>query len=112
MSQATGTFREHVTSAAAAAAHARTLKQLLRWGLMAGGALALVIGGAFYWLSGGRRIDTDDAYLRADSTILSTDVSGVVASIPVDGGKAVTKGQMSGLAGTWMAAMHRDQRAE
>jgi membrane fusion protein, multidrug efflux system len=60
---------------------------------MAGGVLAVVIGG-FYWLSGGRWIDTDDAYVQADSMILSTDVSGIVVSIPVHEGEAVTEGQI------------------
>ena len=65
----------------------------LRWGLMAAGVLAVVVGGGLYWLSGGRWIDTDDAYVQADSMTLSTDVSGVVATIPVHEGEAVTKGQ-------------------
>jgi membrane fusion protein (multidrug efflux system) len=72
----------------------RSHKNLLRYGLMAGGVLAVVIGGGFYWLSGGRWVDTDDAYVQADSMTLSTDVSGIVASIPVREGQAVTKGQI------------------
>jgi membrane fusion protein (multidrug efflux system) len=39
-------------------------------------------------------VDTDDAYVQADSMTLSTDVSGIVASIPVHEGEAVTKGQI------------------
>ena len=39
-------------------------------------------------------MDTDDAYVQADSMMLSTDVSGIVASIPVHEGEAVTKGQV------------------
>jgi membrane fusion protein (multidrug efflux system) len=61
---------------------------------MAGGVLAVVIGGGAYWLSSGRWVDTDDAYVQADSMTLSTDVSGIVASIPVHEGEAVTKGQV------------------
>ena len=61
---------------------------------MAGGVLAVLIGGGFYWLSGGRWEETDDAYVQADSMVLSTDVSGIVASIPVHEGEAVTKGQI------------------
>nr|WP_294551540.1 HlyD family secretion protein [uncultured Rhodopila sp.] len=72
----------------------RSGRQLLRWGLMAGGVLAVVIGGGAFWLSGGRWVDTDDAYVQADSMTLSTDVSGIVASIPVHEGEAVTKGQI------------------
>src|SRR5471032_1842284 len=92
MSQATATFREDITPRPAT--RGRSRKKLLRWGLMAGGVLAVVIGGGFYWLSSGRWVETDDAYVQADSMTLSTDVSGVVASIPVHEGQAVTKGQI------------------
>jgi membrane fusion protein, multidrug efflux system len=62
--------------------------------LMTGGVLAVVVGGGFYWLSGGRWIETDDAYVQADSMTVSTDVAGIVDSIPVREGEAVTKGQI------------------
>ena len=91
MSQATTTFREDI--ATRPAVRSRASKKLLRWGLMAGGILAVVIGGGLYWLSSGRWVETDDAYVQADSMVLSTDVSGIVASIPVHEGQAVTKGQ-------------------
>ena len=92
MSQSATTFREGITTRPPA--RARTRKNMLRWGLMAGGVVAVVIGGGFYWLTGGRWVETDDAYVQADSMTLSTDVSGVVASIPVHEGEAVTKGQI------------------
>lgn len=92
MSQATTTFRDDVITRPAA--RSRSRKNLLRWGLMAGGVLAVVIGGGFYWLSSGRWVETDDAYVQADSMVLSTDVSGIVASIPVHEGEAVKKGQI------------------
>jgi membrane fusion protein (multidrug efflux system) len=66
----------------------------LRYTLMVGGVLAVLVGGTAYWLSGGRWIDTDDAYVQADSMTLSTDVSGIVVSIPVHEGEAVKKGQV------------------
>jgi membrane fusion protein (multidrug efflux system) len=92
MSHTADVFREDV--AARPAARGRSRKKLLRWVLMAGGVLAVAVGGGFYWLSGGRWIDTDDAYVQADSMTVSTDVSGIVASIPVHEGEAVTKGQI------------------
>jgi membrane fusion protein (multidrug efflux system) len=61
---------------------------------MAGGLLAVVVGGGLYWLSSGRWIDTDDAYVQADSMTVSTDVSGIVAAIPVHEGEVVHKGQV------------------
>ena len=92
MSHATTTFREDI--ATRPASRARSRKKLLRWGLMAGGVVAVVIGGGAYWLSSGRWVDTDDAYVQADSMVLSTDVSGIVAAIPVHEGEAVAKGQV------------------
>jgi membrane fusion protein (multidrug efflux system) len=92
MSHATTTFREEIT--AAPAVQGRSRRQSLRWGLMAGGVLAVIIGGGAYWLSSGRWVETDDAYVQADSMTMSTDVSGIVASIPVHEGQAVTKGEI------------------
>ncbi len=89
--QATSSYREDIATRPAGA-KGRSRKKLLRWGLMAGGVLAVVIGGGFYWLSGGRWVDTDDAYVQADSMTLSTDVSGIVAAIPVHEGQMVTAG--------------------
>jgi membrane fusion protein (multidrug efflux system) len=92
MSHATTTFREDI--ATRPAARVRSRKTLFRWGLMAGGVVAVIIGGGLYWLSSGRWEDTDDAYVQADSVTLSTDVSGVVDSIPVHEGQAVSKGEV------------------
>ena len=92
MSQATTTFRDDV--ATRPVIRSRSRKKLLRWGLMAGGVLAVVIGGGLYWLSSGRWVETDDAYVQADSMTLSTDVSGIVTSIPIHEGEPVTKGQI------------------
>jgi membrane fusion protein (multidrug efflux system) len=92
MSQAVSPFRDD----AGARPHgsSRTQRKLIRWGLMAGGVLAVIIGGGAWWLSGGRWVDTDDAIVQADSMTVSTDVSGIVASIPVHEGEAVKKGQV------------------
>ncbi len=92
MSQAATTFREDV--ATRPAVRSRSRRKLIRWALMAGGVLAVILGGGFYWLSSGRWIDTDDAYVQADSMTMSTDVSGIVTTIPVHEGEAVRKGQI------------------
>ena len=92
MSQSAATYQGDILSRPAS--RGRSRKQLLRWGLMAGGVLAVVVGGGAYWLNGGRWVDTDDAYVQADSMTLSTDVSGIVATIPVHEGEEVTKGQV------------------
>src|SRR5215467_10138876 len=46
--------------------------------LMAAGILFAIIGGWNGWVGGGGTQKTDDAYLRADITPLSTKVSGTV----------------------------------
>ena len=93
MSNAAAAFQEDVASPPVQA-RGRSRRRLLRWGLMAGGVAAVIIGSGAWWLSSGRWIGTDDAYVQADSMTLSTDVSGVVADIPVHEGQAVTKGQV------------------
>jgi membrane fusion protein (multidrug efflux system) len=93
MSHATTAFRDDIATRPAPG-RTRSHKKILRYGLMAGGVLAVVIGGGYYWLSSGRWVDTDDAYVQADSMTLSTDVSGIVASNPVHEGEAVKKGQV------------------
>ena len=57
-------------------------------------AFVLVIGAGWYWLSGGRYAETTDAYVQADVLDVSTDVSGIVAEIPVHEGQHVTTGQV------------------
>jgi membrane fusion protein, multidrug efflux system len=68
--------------------------RLLRWLLMGGGVLVVLVGAVLYWLNGGRYASTDDAYLQADDLTLSTDVSGIVTDIPVHEGEAIKQGQV------------------
>ncbi|MDQ2802303.1 MAG: HlyD family secretion protein [Pseudomonadota bacterium] len=62
--------------------------------LMAGGILVVAVGAATFWLTGGRYVAVDDAYVQAAKEPLSTDVSGVVAAVPVTEGQHVTKGEV------------------
>jgi membrane fusion protein (multidrug efflux system) len=66
----------------------------LRTALMAGGILAVVIGSGTVWLSGGRYASTDDAYVQAAKLLVSTDVSGLVASVDVRNNQPVKSGQL------------------
>lgn len=76
----------------AIAHRARMLK--LRYGLFALGAIVLVVGGGYYWLSGGRYVETDDAYVQANVLNVTTDVSGLVKQILVHEGETVKPGQV------------------
>ncbi|HET6182376.1 MAG TPA: HlyD family secretion protein [Acetobacteraceae bacterium] len=62
--------------------------------LMIGGILVVAVGAAEFWLHGGRYVDVDDAYVQAAKEPLSTDVSGIVAEIPVHEGQIVKKGDV------------------
>ncbi|MEG6508011.1 HlyD family secretion protein [Methyloligella sp. 2.7D] len=55
--------------------------------------LALVVGGYFY-VTGGAVMDSDNAYVRADTVSVSTDVSGIVESVAVHDNEQVKKGQV------------------
>lgn len=55
--------------------------------------VALVVGGYFY-VTGGRVMSTDNAYVQADTVGISTDVAGIVASIAVDDNQRVKKGDI------------------
>ncbi|HVC60891.1 MAG TPA: HlyD family secretion protein [Acetobacteraceae bacterium] len=76
------------------AARGRRRVRLLRWVLMGGGVIVVAAGALLYWLDGGRYASTDDAYVQADGLTLSTDVSGIVADIPVHEGETVKQGQV------------------
>jgi len=72
----------------------RTWKQAL--GSVA--ALAVLAGAAgfgWYWFETGRYVQsTDDAYVKADYTIVAPKVSGYIAAVQVDDNQAVTAGQI------------------
>ena len=62
--------------------------------LMLGGIALVVAGVGYYWLTGGRVVSIDDAYVRAAKEVIATDVSGIVASVPVHEGQRVQKGDV------------------
>jgi membrane fusion protein (multidrug efflux system) len=64
----------------------------LRWALFALLPIALA-GGAYWYVTGGRFMSTDDAYVDADKVGVSTDVSGIVQDVDVRDNQHVTAGQ-------------------
>jgi len=77
-----------------APARRRVSRAALRPILMLGGILVVAVGALTWWITGGRYVDIDDAYVRAAKESLSTDVSGIVADVPVHEGQFVKKGQV------------------
>ena len=77
-----------------APARKRIGRAALRPILMLGGIVLVVVGVGYYWITGGQVVSIDDAYVRAAKLVISTDVSGIVASVPVHEGQRVKKGDM------------------
>jgi membrane fusion protein, multidrug efflux system len=72
----------------------REFRRLLRPLLMLGGIAIVVVGALTFWITGGRYVSIDNAYVRAAKEALSTDVSGIVIDVPVHEGQRVKKGDV------------------
>ena len=96
MSQAAtaGSSAPSVPRVTEAPSRRRVSRATLRPILMLGGILVVAAGAATWWVTGGRYVDIDDAYVRAAKESLATDVSGIVAEVPVHEGQFVRKGQV------------------
>jgi membrane fusion protein (multidrug efflux system) len=70
----------------------------LRLVLMIAGAVALLIGlacyGVYYWKDGQFLVSTDDAYIDADSVIVSPKISGYISDVAVEDNQTVRAGQV------------------
>jgi membrane fusion protein (multidrug efflux system) len=53
-----------------------------------------LIAGAYWYVTGGQVMSTDDAYVEADKVGISTDVSGIVKDIDVSNNQEVAAGQV------------------
>src|ERR1700731_652275 len=68
-------------------------RRWVRWVSFALLPLAL-IAGAYWFVTGGQVMSTDDAYVEADKVGISTDVSGIVTEIGVSNNQEVAEGQV------------------
>jgi membrane fusion protein (multidrug efflux system) len=73
---------------------ARRGSRLARPILMIGGVVLVIVASFYWWLQGGRTITIDNAYVRAAKEVLSTDINGIVAEVPVHEGQLVQKGDV------------------
>ncbi|WP_323146593.1 HlyD family secretion protein [Pseudomonas marginalis] len=71
----------------------RPKRQMVRTALFTLLPIALLVGGYLY-VTGGQIIYTDNAYIQADHVGVSTDVSGLVASVVVKDNQRVVEGQV------------------
>ena len=67
---------------------------MLRAVLMGGAVLVVGLVGLWLWLSGGRYVVVEDAYVRAAKLMVTTEVSGIVARVEVREGARVKKGDV------------------
>ena len=68
-------------------------KQWLR-GLAVFSVFVLILGGAYWFFFKYNRVSTDNAYVMADSAMISSRISGTVQDISVDNDTSVTPGQV------------------
>ncbi len=68
-------------------------RRRIRWVLFALLPLAL-IAGAYWYVTGGQVMSTDDAYVQAETVGVSTDVAGIVQEIDVTENQHVEPGQV------------------
>ena len=68
---------------------ARLRRDLMIWGVAVVACVSLAL-----WLTGGRYVSTDDAYVHAAKLMVTTDVSGLVKSVDVTQGEHVKAGQV------------------
>jgi membrane fusion protein, multidrug efflux system len=86
--------RSHSATAPAALSNKATpAKRWVRWGLFLLLPVALIIGGYAY-VTGGRVMSTENAYVEADKVGLATDVSGIVTTIEVGENQKVGAGEV------------------
>jgi membrane fusion protein, multidrug efflux system len=70
------------------------LGERLRVPLMLLGVAAVLIAALTFWLTGGRYMSTDDAYVQAARTSISSNIAGQVARILVHDNEPVHRGQL------------------
>jgi membrane fusion protein (multidrug efflux system) len=66
----------------------------LRAALMLGGIAGVGIVAVLSWISGGRILSVDNAYVRAGKLVVATDVAGIVQSVEVRDGQRVHRGDV------------------
>ena len=76
------------------AVKSRPRRRLLRPILMLGGIGLVAAGSVYFYLNGGQIVSIDNAYVRSDKLSVATDVSGLVADVPVHEGQSVHKGDV------------------
>jgi membrane fusion protein, multidrug efflux system len=64
----------------------------LRLALMISVPVVLAVAGGYFWLTGGRYVDTDNAYVQQTKVAISADISGRIMSVAVHENQLVAAG--------------------
>ncbi|MBO9509154.1 HlyD family secretion protein [Thalassospira sp. A3_1] len=73
---------------------AKRKKHWLRPVLLLAGPLAVIIGGAYWYYSGGRFVGTENAYIHADMVAISPQIDGPISEILIHENQRVEKGDV------------------
>jgi membrane fusion protein (multidrug efflux system) len=73
---------------------ARPRRNLVRPILLIGGPVIVIAVALYMYLSGGRYVSTDNAYVQADKVTITTEVTGTVAEVAVANNQLVPAGQL------------------
>ena len=91
---AVGARRSGIDGRPAIIGRQRSLRQRLRLPLMIAGPVVVLLIAGYWYLTGGRYVSTDDAYVQAARVAISTDISGRVVGIDVHDNDRVKAGQV------------------
>lgn len=72
----------------------RLLKRVLRFGLLLAGPIVLAIVGAWFYMSSGRHITTENAYVKTDLVIVTAEISGRVTEVAIHDNQSVAPGDL------------------
>ncbi len=75
-------------------APAASRRQLVRWGLIGLGPLVVLIAALWFYVTGGRYVSTDDAFVKTDLVSINAQVPGQVTGLYVHNNQAVDAGQL------------------
>lgn len=90
-SSATQVLLRQINGAKNYVSRLRKNRNRFRLTLMIGGAALVAVASLAFWLSNGRYVGTDNAYVRASKLMVSTDISGIVSEVDVKEGQHVKK---------------------
>ncbi|TAJ33100.1 MAG: biotin/lipoyl-binding protein, partial [Reyranella sp.] len=68
----------------------RVLARTFMWSL----PLLVAAVTLFIWLSSGRTVTTDNAYVKGDRAQIATELSGIIVEVPVQENQRVSRGQL------------------